>query len=157
MENNAKQCYVFHDFKKPYIREECQSGPLDKIPEPEFERWKGILQANILKNPKSLEKASSTNRGQVGDQAVQDSQNIEALLVHISHYGPTALQRDITHRCTSLQEVWTIIRKWAGLKSSGITLQSYYQARHSWDPNNCSATKRVCQSFPSLPADQMAI
>ena len=115
--------------KKPYLL------PHNKVTEPAYERWKGVLLDNIMKNKKfqpliniTWSKSSVSNRGLTGDTAAETSKEIDALLQHISHYGPAAVQRDIMRRCTSLTEVWKIIRTWAGLKSSGFTLQAYYIA-----------------------------
>ena len=101
--------------KKSYPLEECKSSPHDKITEPEFERRKGVILANIKRNPKFLpliaiswQKSSVTNRGKEDDDlttAAEKSQQIDALLSHVSHYGPSALQRDITKRFTSLENV----------------------------------------------------
>lgn len=133
--------------KKPYLLEDCKAGPHDKISEPEFERWKGVLLDNIKKNKNftpllssTWQKPSVTNRGLTGDTATEKSQNIDALLQHISHYGPAALQRDITRRSKSLADVWQNIRTWAGLKSSGATLHAYFLAKRSWNPETISHT-----------------
>ena len=101
----------------------------------------GCATRQYKKNPKFLpllnltwEKSSSTNRGLQDANAAENSKQIDALLQHISHYGPSALQRDITKRSTSLTEVWTAIRSWAGLKSLGSTFLAYYWAKRSWNP-----------------------
>ena len=136
--------------KKPYLLEDCKSSPHDKISEVEFERWKGVMLANLKKNPKFLPflnstwgKQSANNRDQVDDDestAVDKSSQIDALLAHMSHYGPSALQRDIIRRCKSLDEVWKSIRTWAGLKISGNSVLAYYKACHSYDPDTISST-----------------
>ena len=112
---------------------------------------------NIMKNKnflsiinKTWKKPSVTNRGLVGDDAATESKNIDAMLLHISHYGPAALKGDITKRSTSLSDVWKLIRTWAGLKSSGATLHAYYLARRSWDPETSSATYFYYKLFNAM-------
>ena len=141
------------------VLEDCKSGPLDKISEAVYKRWKGIMLANIKKNAKFLpflsatwEKPTVENRGQVNGEnitAQQKAADIDALLAHISHYGPAALQRDITKRCKSLSNVWKDIRTWAGLKSTGNNLLAYYQARRSWNPDTISPVDFYYKLFNS--------
>ena len=136
--------------KKPYLLEDCKASPHDKITEVEFDRWQGVILANIKKNPKFLpilsttwQKSSSVNRGLVDDEngtAAEKAKQVDALLAHISHYGPSALQRDINKRCTSLDTVWESIRTWAGLKISGNSLLAYFKACQTYDEDVISTT-----------------
>ena len=57
------------------------------------------------------------------------------MLEYISQYSPNCLYRDITQRVTSLQAIWILIRKWAGLKSSGCRLHAYWLVKRNYDPN----------------------
>ena len=152
--------------KKPYLLEDCKTSPHDKITEAEFERWKGVMHANIKKNPKFLPllkitwgKSTTINRNQEDDDtdsAADKATQIEALLAHLSHYGPAALQRDITRRCTSLENVWNTIRSWAGLKISGNNLLAYYQACQNYNPDNISCTDYYYKLF-NLKEDSLLI
>ena len=136
--------------KKPYLLEDCKSTPHDKISEAEFERWKGVMLANIKKNNSFVPylaitwgKSTISNRGLEDDETATARDKtlvIDSLLAHVSHYGPAVLQRDITKRCTSLENVWQCIRTWAGLKTSGHNLLAYYRARTSYDPDLISPT-----------------
>ena len=54
------------------------------------------------------------------------------MLEYLSQYVPNALYRDITKRATSLEAVWTLVRNWAGLKTSGYKQQSYFKVKHSF-------------------------
>ena len=74
-----------------------------------------------------------SNRGLSGTSAEEDSTQIDTLLEYVSQYAPNALYRDITQRSTSLDEVWLLVRNWAGLKSSGSKQQTYYAIKNSYD------------------------
>ena len=76
-----------------------------------------------------------TNRGITEDTAIQDVLQIDLMLAYLAQYAPKALYRDITLRATSLSAVWTLVRQWAGLKSSGCKQHVYYQMKHTYEPN----------------------
>ena len=57
------------------------------------------------------------------------------MLEYVSQYAPNALYRDITLRATSLAAVWTLVRDWAGLKTSGCKQHIYFTVKHSYDPS----------------------
>ena len=76
-----------------------------------------------------------SNRGFTGDKAAANATQVDLLLEYIAQYAPSHLYRDITNRSTSLAAVWTLIRNWAGLKTSGCKQQTYYSVKNSYDPN----------------------
>ena len=90
-------------------------------------------------------KMSTTDRGLVHNAVhnqtpeVQVS-HIDSLLQYISHYGPSALQREIQTHVTSLNNIWKLIRTWAGIKSTGTSHQAYYKAKKNFDPTSTSYT-----------------
>ena len=107
--------------------EEKKEGPDNSISETTFNKWKGCMIANIKKEDKWLPFVSSTwlskkteHHGLTGDTAVSTSNLIDGLLEYIAQYAPNALYRDITRRATSLDAIWVLIRKWAGLKTPHI-------------------------------------
>ena len=57
--------------------------------------------------------------GLKGEKADAESNLIDGLLEYVAQYAPNALYRDITRRATSLESIWILVRKWAGLKTSG--------------------------------------
>ena len=137
---------------KPKPIEDFKVGPYDKITEAQFDRWQGVLLSNVRKHDKwapliakQWNKKSTVNRGIVNNDAqgqtpAVQAGHIDSLLQYISHYGPAVLQREIQSRCLSLDNVWKLIRTWAGIKSTGITHQAYYQAKKSYDPTTISYT-----------------
>ena len=127
---------------KPFMLEEKKEGASRTVSETTVNKWKGCILANVKKEEKWIPFISKKwkpkkvpNRGLTGSSADADSLQIDTLLEYISQYAPNALYRDITQRSTSLDEVWLLIRNWAGLKSSGSKQQTYYAVKHSFDPN----------------------
>ena len=115
---------------KPFVLEEKKEGAKQSVSEISVNKWIGCLLANIKKDEawRPLAVADITwqqkrvaNRGQEAATA----QNIDAMLEYISQYAPNCLYRDITLRCLSLEGVWTLVRKWAGIKIVGCHQQRY--------------------------------
>ena len=126
---------------KPFMLEEKKEGASRTVSETTVNKWKGCMLANIKKEEKWIPFVTKTwkpkkisNRGIEGNSAAADSLLVDTLLEYVSQYAPNALYRDITQRSTSLDDVWLLIRNWAGLKSSGCKQQTYYANKHSFDP-----------------------
>ena len=124
---------------KPFMIEEKKEGPYNVISEVTANKWKGCMIANIRKEEKLVslmsrtwEQKKSLNRGFTGTDAATNSNRVDAMLEYVSQYAPNALYRDITKRATSLDAVWTLVRNWAGLKTSGCKQQSYFKVKHSF-------------------------
>ena len=128
---------------KPFMIEEKKEGPQKSVSETTANKWQGCMIANIKKeekwlpllSPKTWQPKKTLNRGFIGDEAVANANQVDMLLEYVSQYAPNAVYRDITLRATSLDAVWLLVRNWAGLKTSGSKQQTYYQVKHSWDPN----------------------
>ena len=127
---------------KPFMIEEKKEGPGRSVSEITANKWQGCMLANIKKEDKWVPLLSktwkpkkTTNRGLVGGDAVADSTQIDAMLEYISQYAPNALYRDITLRATNLAAVWTLVRNWAGLKTSGCKQHTYFTVKQSYDTN----------------------
>ena len=127
---------------KPFMLEEKKEGASRTVSETTVNKWKGCILANVKKEEKWIPFVSKkwkpkkvSNRGLEGNSAEADSLQIDTLLEYVSQYAPNALYRDITQRSTSLDEVWLLVRNWAGLKSSGSKQQTYYAVKNSYDPN----------------------
>ena len=127
---------------KPFMIEEKKEGPNNSISEVTANKWKGSIIANIKKEEKwvalisqTWEPKKITNRGLTGNDAAAKATQIDLMLEYVSQYAPNALYRDITKRATSLENVWLLIRNWAGLKTSGCKQQTYFRTKHSYDPN----------------------
>ena len=125
---------------KPFMLEEKKEGASRTVSETTVNKWKGCILANIKKEDKWIPFVTKkwkpkkiSNRGLEGNSAAADSLQIDTLLEYVSQYAPNALYRDITQRSTSLDDVWLLIRNWAGLKSSGCKQQTYYAIKHSFD------------------------
>ena len=54
------------------------------------------------------------------------------MLEYVSQFAPNCLYRDITSRATSLNDVWKLVRNWAGLKSSGCKQLVYFNTKKSF-------------------------
>ena len=123
---------------KPFMIEEKKEGPNKTISETTFNKWQGCITANVKKEEKwkdllikEWQPKKVTNRGLEQNVSLQ----VDLMLEYVSQYAPNALYRDITLRSTSLKSVWTLVRNWAGLKSSGCKQHVYYTTKHSFDPN----------------------
>ena len=95
------------------------------------------MLANIIKDESWAGLLSETwdvkkvqNRGKDAATATK----IDSMLEYISQCAPNCLYRDITVRAKSLSDVWTLIRNWAGLKTSGCHQQVYYALKRNYDP-----------------------
>ena len=113
---------------KPFYIEEKKEGPNQTVSDVTFNKWQGSILANIRKEEKwatvmtlTWQAKKVTNRGVTAENA----QQIDLMLAYIAQYAPSVLYRDITQRATNLSSVWTLIRQWAGLKSSGC---KHYEA-----------------------------
>ena len=102
------------------------------------------MVANIKKEEKWVPLMSRTwqpkktlNRGLTGNTAAEDSTQVDQMQEYVSQYAPNALYRDITLRATSLAAVWTLVRAWAGLKTSGCKQQIL--------------TQRTCMTRMTIP------
>ena len=72
------------------------------------------------------------NRNFTGANAAANSSKVDEMLEYLSQYTSNALYRDIAKKATSLEAVWTLVRNWAGLKTSGCKQQSYFKVKHSF-------------------------
>ena len=57
------------------------------------------------------------------------------MLAYIASYSPKHLLREITERCESLEDVWKLLRKWAGIQESGLKVLEYSRMQITWDPS----------------------
>ena len=127
---------------KPFMIEEKKEGPSRSVSEVTANKWQGCMLANIKKEEKWSPLIGKTwgpkktaNRGLAGATADADCAQIDMMLEYVSQYAPNALYRDITLRATSLTAVWTLVRNWAGLKTSGCKQHTYFTVKQSFDPN----------------------
>jgi hypothetical protein len=128
---------------KPFMIEEKKEGPTRSVSEITANKWQGCMVANIKKEEKWVPLMTKTwqpkktaNRGLAGATAADDSTQVDQMLEYVSQYAPNALYRDITLRATSLAAVWTLVRDWAGLKTSGCKQHTYFTVKHSYDSNS---------------------
>ena len=105
-------------------------------------KWQGCILANIKKEEKWISLLDKTwkakknaNKGLAGADAAATCAQADLMLEYVSQYAPNALYRDITLRAPSLAAVWTLVRNWAGLKTSGCKQHTYYTVKHSFDLN----------------------
>ena len=123
---------------KPFLIEEKREGPLNSISEATANKWIGNLTANIKKDEqwlplvnRSWGKKKISNRGFPAADTTS-ANHVQNMLEYISQYAPNCLYRDITARATSLNDVWLLVRQWAGLKSSGCKQLVYFNIKKSF-------------------------
>ena len=125
---------------KPFMLEK-KEGPRQVVSETSVNKWIGCLVTNIKKETDwcpftasdySWDQKKVVNRGKA-DAAT--ARNIEAMLEYISQYTPNCLYWDITVRSKSMEEIWTLVRKWAGIKTVGCYQQKYFQMKRSYNPS----------------------
>ena len=68
----------------------------------------------------------------------QQCSDIDKCLLHISHYGPTHLSREINRDATNLNYIWDTIRDWAQIEAIGKSHLTYHDVRISYDPETIS-------------------
>ena len=127
---------------KPFMIEEKKEGPSRSVSEVTANKWQGCMLANIKKEEKWIilidktwKAKKNANRGLAGADAAATCAQVDLMLEYVSQYAHNALYRDITLRAPSLAAVWTLVRNWAGLKTSGCKQHSYYTVKHGFDPN----------------------
>ena len=59
---------------------------------------------------------------------------VDGMLNYIASFSPKHLLREITERCESLEQVWRLLRKWAGIQESGLKILEYSRLQLTWDP-----------------------
>ena len=123
---------------KPFLIEERREGPLNNISEATANKWIGNLTANIKKDENWLPFVAATwEKKKYHDRGFPDDDNtsanhVQQMLEYVSQFAPNCLYRDITARATSLNEVWLLVRQWAGLKSSGCKQLVYFNIKKSF-------------------------
>ena len=128
---------------KPFMIEEKKEDPNTAVSEVTANKWKGSMLAIIRKEEKWAPLISKTwhpkktaHRGFQGSDAANNSNLVDAMLEYVSQYAPNALYRDIEKRTTSLDAVWTLVRNWAGLKTSGCKQQVYFRVKKSFSSSS---------------------
>ena len=108
-------------------------------------QWKSVLLEELRKNADFapyLETgatwgiAKSPNRGFLGDTAADKAKAVDAMLTKIASVAPRCLVRSINKRTTSLEDVWSLIKDWAGIQSTGSKHLDYFRVKKSWNENN---------------------
>ena len=136
---------------KPFRLDDHKVGS-NKLSEVIVSKWQGGILANIKKEDKWLVFLATgttpqwglkrvADRGLVGDDKAATALQVDAMLEYVAQYAPGCLYRDITLRCKSLKDVWTIVRDWAGLKTEGGCFhQAYFQVKQSFNKNDPDAS-----------------
>ena len=111
------------------------------ITEVDVFQWKSTLLEELRKNKDFTEhiqfgatwgNSREPNRGFTDDDAEDKAKAVDSLLTKISSCAPQCLVRSINKRSTSLDDVWTLIRDWAGIHSTGSRHLDYFRAKKSW-------------------------
>ena len=132
------------DNLKPFCLEERKEGSNNKVSEVSVNKWQGYILTNVKKIEEWLKflpkedkpiwaQKKTPDRGfDEGTDALQ----LNDMLEYISQYAPDCLYRDITLCSRPLQEVWTLVRDWAGIKAVSCYHQIYFKTKHSYDPDD---------------------
>ena len=128
---------------KPYRLDDRKSSK-QSLTEIDLSQWKEVIVSNIKAEAewkpllnRTWKEKKITNRG-FGDESgdEKDATNLDSMLTFIATYGPSSVFREITQRSTSMTEVWEVIRKWAGLRTSGSKHLTYSKLKRSYDPTS---------------------
>ena len=126
---------------KPYNLEVLKAKkPI--ITEVDIAQWKDIILANVKAEATWLpfvnenwKPKGEANRGFLGVNAGAKAITLERLLAFIASYSPSYTFREITSRCKSLDDVWNIIRRWAGVRASCAKQLTYTKLKIAFDPS----------------------
>ena len=104
-------------------------------------QWKSTLLEELRKNAEFTNHLKSTatwkppkvaNRGFGGAEPEKQSKQVDDLLTKIASYAPSCLVRAISKRTTCLEDIWTLVRDWAGIQTTGSRHLDYYRVKRSW-------------------------
>ena len=111
------------------------------ITEVDVFQWKSTLLEELRKNAQFTNHLKSTsawkppkvtNRGFEGADAEAQSKQVDDLLTKIASYAPSCLVRAISKRTTCLEDIWSLVRDWAGIQTTGSKHLDYYRVKRSW-------------------------
>ena len=111
------------------------------ITEVDVFQWKSTLLEELRKNaqftdhlkPTATWKSPKVNhRGFDGADAEKVSKQVDDLLTKIASYSPSCLVRAISKRTTCLEDIWTLVRDWAGIQTTGSRHLDYFRVKRSW-------------------------
>ena len=131
---------------KPFSLEDRKEGP-DKVSEVSVNKWQGCIIANVKREEKwhkflpagdksEWQPKKVMDRGFNGETKAADALQLNAMLKYVSQYAPNCLYRDITLCSRSLQNIWTLICDWAGLKTVGCYHKLYFKTKQTFNPND---------------------
>ena len=125
---------------KPFHLIDRKSGPKNSVTETDVCQFICVLEANIKLHdswkeylPISWQPKNVAYRGFADANKADIAASIDGMLINIAGYSPPPLLRAITQRCKSLGEVWDLVRKWAGIQTSGLRLLNYSRLQNTWD------------------------
>ena len=107
-------------------------------------QWKSTLLEELRKNDQFTDHLKPTsawqspkveNRGFTGTDAEKKSKQVDDLLTKVASYSPSCLVRAISKRTSSLEDIWSLVRDWAGIQTTGSRHLDYYRVKRSWKPD----------------------
>ena len=107
-------------------------------------QWRSTLLEELRKNDQFADHLKTTatwkppkteNRGFAGADAEKKAKQVDDLLTKIASYSPSCLVRAISKRTTCLEDIWALVRDWAGIQTTGSRHLNYYRVKHSWKPD----------------------
>ena len=108
-------------------------------------QWRSTLLEELRKNDQFTDHLKNTatwkppkhdNRGFVGADAEKKAKQVDDMLTKIASYSPSCLVRAISKRTTCLEDIWALVRDWAGIQTTGSRHLNYYRVKHSWKPDD---------------------
>ena len=111
------------------------------ITEVDIFQWKSTLLEELRKNPQFTDHLKPTatwkppkvaHRGFAGADAESKAKQVDDLLTKISSYSPSCLVRAISKRTGCLEDIWTLVRDWAGIQTTGSRHLDYFRVKKSW-------------------------
>ena len=108
-------------------------------------QWKSVLLEELRKNTDftihlapgaTWGIAKTPYRGFSGTDKEDKAKAVDDLLTKIASVAPSCLVRSINKRTTSLEDILTLIKDWAGIQSTGSKHLDYYRVKKSWNENS---------------------
>ena len=107
-------------------------------------QWRSTLLEELRKNDQFTDHLKTTatwkppksdNRGFAGTDAEKKAKQVDDMLTKIASYSPSCLVRAISKRTTCLEDIWALVRDWAGIQTTGSRHLDYYRVKQSWKPD----------------------
>ena len=120
------------------------------VTEVDIYQWKNTLIDNLKRETDYAEHCLPTSRWGLektpnrgfedeieGDGTARlKADQVDSMLTKIASYAPKSIVREIIRRTTKLEDIWSVAKDWAGIKSTGTKHLEYFKVKKSyqkWD------------------------